>query len=81
MVAWKEWVSVSNGSACTSHRYEPSYVLTAMGLSAEAIQGAVRLSWGWERTDVEWGQVASWTAAIGGLPLADVLYRSNAKAR
>ena len=65
MVAWKEWVSVSNGSACTSHRYEPSHVLAAMGLSAEAIQGAVRLSWGWERVDVEWGWLLDVVRRLG----------------
>lgn len=57
MVAWKGLLAVSNGSACTSHSYEPSHVLEAMGLSDEAIAGAVRLSWGPETGDVEWGRV------------------------
>ena len=39
---------ISNGSACTSHSYEPSYVLQAMGLDAERIASAVRISWGRE---------------------------------
>jgi len=45
IVALKEIVAVSNGSACTSQRYEPSHVLTSMGLSDERVQGALRFSW------------------------------------
>lgn len=37
--------AVSNGSACTSSNYEPSHVLTAMGLDDDRRRGAVRLSW------------------------------------
>lgn len=46
MIATKQYCSVSNGSACTSHDYSHSHVLTAMGLSNERIEGAIRLSWG-----------------------------------
>ncbi len=46
MLATKQYCSISNGSACTSHDYSPSYVLTAMGLSEDRIESAVRLSWG-----------------------------------
>lgn len=42
---------ISNGSACTSHSYEPSYVLRAMGLDDERISCAVRISWGREPVD------------------------------
>jgi cysteine desulfurase len=45
MLALKTLVAISNGSACTSHRYEPSHVLHAMALPEERIRGAVRLSW------------------------------------
>ncbi len=45
MVALKDIVAVSNGSACTSSAYAPSHVLVAMGLSSEEVQGAIRLSW------------------------------------
>ena len=45
MVALKDIVAVSNGSACTSSAYSPSHVLLAMGLAQEQVQGALRLSW------------------------------------
>lgn len=35
---------VSTGSACSSHKPQPSHVLTAMGLNAKEIGGAVRIS-------------------------------------
>lgn len=37
-------VYVSTGSACSSHKPQPSHVLTAMGLNAKEIDGAVRMS-------------------------------------
>jgi len=43
MMGIKEYLSVSNGSACTSSDYKPSYVLQQMGALAE---NAIRLSWG-----------------------------------
>jgi cysteine desulfurase len=44
-VAMKDSYAFSNGSACTSGSFSPSYVLTAMGLSEERISSALRLSW------------------------------------
>ena len=46
MGALKGVAAVSNGSAWTSSSYSPSHVLTAMGLSDEECQEAVRISWG-----------------------------------
>ena len=46
IVALKDVVALSNGSACTSQSYEHSHVLRAAGLPAERIEGALRLSWG-----------------------------------
>lgn len=45
MLALKELVAISNGSACTSSDYQPSHVLGAMGLSSDDVQGALRWSW------------------------------------
>lgn len=45
MLAWKGLAAVSNGSACTSHSYEPSHVLHAMALADSRIRGAIRISW------------------------------------
>ena len=52
MLSSKQYCGISNGSACTSHEYDPSYVLIAMGLDAERISSAIRISWG-AKTDKE----------------------------
>lgn len=46
MISTKQLCSVSNGSACTSKSYNPSYVLTAMGIPREQIESSIRISWG-----------------------------------
>ncbi len=46
MLSSKQYCGISNGSACTSHDYSPSYVLNAMGLDADRISSAIRISWG-----------------------------------
>lgn len=51
MLATKQYCGISNGSACNSNSYTPSYVLTAMGLSPDEIANCVRLSWG-ANTDI-----------------------------
>lgn len=53
MLAMQETIGagISNGSACTSHNYAPSYVLQAMGLDERRIANAVRISWGRELMD------------------------------
>lgn len=40
----KDGIYVSSGSACSSHRKAPSYVLTAIGLEKEYIDGSIRFS-------------------------------------
>lgn len=46
MISSKQYCSISNGSACTSKSYAPSYVLSAMGVPESEIECSVRISWG-----------------------------------
>lgn len=46
MLASKTYCGISNGSACNSNSYNPSYVLTAMGIASEDIDNSIRISWG-----------------------------------
>jgi cysteine desulfurase len=64
IVALKEVVALSNGSACTSQSYDPSHVLTASGLSKERIDGALRLSWGPGVDDVPVAEIAARLSAL-----------------
>lgn len=45
MLATKESVAISNGSACTSSSMKPSHVLLAMGLSESIAMSSVRIAW------------------------------------
>jgi cysteine desulfurase len=63
IVALKDLVALSNGSACTSQRYEPSHVLEAAGLAPERVAGALRLSWG---------------ASTGPIPIDEMVRRLRA---
>ena len=54
MLALKPLAAFSNGSACTSHSYTSSHVLTAMGLSEERVAGAIRLSWSHLTPEPDW---------------------------
>lgn len=51
MLSSKMYCGVSNGSACTSKSYSPSYVLAAMGIPEEQIECSIRISWG-ANTDI-----------------------------
>jgi cysteine desulfurase len=57
IVALKDVIAISNGSACTSQSYSPSHVLSAMGLPDDAVEGALRLSWCHMTEDVDWSVV------------------------
>ena len=52
MISTKHLCGISNGSACTSKSYSPSYVLTAMGIPVERIESSIRVSWG-HATDMD----------------------------
>jgi len=58
ILALKDVVAVSNGSACTSQSYEPSHVLTAMGLDDDRIHGAIRVSWSHLTEEPRWKVLA-----------------------
>lgn len=64
MVAAKDLIAVSNGSACTSQSYEPSHVLTSMGLPEEQVRGAIRISWYHDTPDVDWAEVSARIASL-----------------
>ena len=59
-------VSVSSGSACSSGKVKRSHVLEAMGASQIEMEGAVRLSLGWQE-DVRGVErfLAAWKTIIG----------------
>jgi cysteine desulfurase len=46
LIEIRDAISLSNGSACTSESYNPSHVLTAMGLSEDHANESIRFSWG-----------------------------------
>ena len=46
-------IAVSSGSACSSGKVQPSYVLEAMGFGPKLAQGAVRISLGWSTSDAD----------------------------
>ena len=58
IVALKDVVAISNGSACTSQNYEPSHVLSAARLPSSRVSGALRLSWSHLTEQVDWPTVA-----------------------
>lgn len=45
LIALKDLISCSTGSACSSGSHKPSPVLTAMGLPPQYVRGALRWSW------------------------------------
>jgi cysteine desulfurase len=57
MLAMRDLVAISNGSACTSHSYHPSHVLEAMGLPRPQVTGAIRLSWSHLTPEADWDAV------------------------
>ncbi len=58
IVALKDLVAISNGSACTSSSYTPSHVIKAMGYGDDEANEAIRLSWCHLTPEVDWETVA-----------------------
>lgn len=54
IVALKDLVAISNGSACTSSSYTPSHVIKAMGYGDDEANEAIRLSWCHLTPQVDW---------------------------
>lgn len=59
MVSVKDVAAISNGSACTSSSYQPSHVLTAMGLDENEIAETIRISWSHDTGRVDWDEIAT----------------------
>lgn len=57
MISCKDIAAMSNGSACTSTSYTPSHVLKALGLSEDAVSGALRISWSHLTPDFDWNEL------------------------
>jgi cysteine desulfurase len=57
MVALKDIIAISNGSACTSNSYQPSHVLKAMSIPDSVIQGAIRISWCHMTEEPDWSEI------------------------
>jgi cysteine desulfurase len=68
MVAWRDVLAVSNGSACTSASYEPSHVLTAMGLPEDRVRGALRISWSHLSPEVDWTEAVARVHGLRSTP-------------
>jgi len=64
ILALKDLVAISNGSACTSQKYDPSHVLLAMGYDEPRIRGALRFSWSYMTEDIDWSPMVGRLRAL-----------------
>ena len=58
MVALKDEIAISNGSACTSSSYKASHVLKAMGMTDDEANECVRISWCHLTPPLNWELIA-----------------------
>lgn len=64
IVATKDLIAISNGSACTSSSYSPSHVLKAMGMSDDEANSCVRISWCHMTPEVDWEAVVERVSSL-----------------
>jgi len=57
IVALKDLVAISNGSACTSNSYTPSHVLLNMGLTTDEATSCIRMSWCHISPEIRWEKI------------------------
>jgi cysteine desulfurase len=57
--AWSGMVAISKGAACTSQSVTCSHVLSAMGLPAWRMDGAIRFSWGADSPQPQWSALVA----------------------
>lgn len=81
MMALRDELAISSGSACTSAGYTSSHVLTAMGLRDAMHESALRISWGCEVTRVPSELLTAAVHAIQCGPRGPVQIRVQASAR
>jgi cysteine desulfurase len=66
IVATKDLVAISNGSACSSGGFERSHVLAAMGLDDSRVDGALRISWCHQTPEPDWASFVERVSALRG---------------
>jgi cysteine desulfurase len=64
MLALKDIVAISNGSACTSSSYSPSHVLKAMNMDDDEANACVRISWCHMTPAIDWNTIADRIQAL-----------------
>lgn len=65
ILALKDIVAISNGSACTSSNYTPIHVLKAMGMDDDEANSCIRTSWCHLTPVIDWDAVADKIRALG----------------